>query len=377
MLAPRKRPVGRGRICLAFLSVALLGLCASASIATALPAGFWGVVPQGTPSVEQLQRAKRGGVGSIRVPISWAIAQPSRGGPIDWSGTDSVIGTATAAGIQVLPFVAGAPTWAVAADGRWGSPVHLPVRTALQRGSWRSFLMQAVFRYGPRGSFWIENPSVPKRPIRTWQIWNEENFKYFVAKPNPAEYGKLVKLSYGALKKADRGARIVLGGMFSRPKEATRKLRPPQAFFAADFLARMYRTTPGIKSRFQGAALHPYTSNFKRLKPYIEEFRGVLKANRDARKQLWITELGWSSERPSPHDSFAKGPAGQVRQLKGALSLLRARRTRWRLHGVYWFSLEDGPPGACNFCGGSGLFGPGFVAKPAWRAFVKLTGGRL
>ncbi len=36
------------------------------------------------------------------------------------------------------------------------------------------------------------------RPIRTWQIWNEPNFKYFVAKPNPGEYGKLVKISNAA-----------------------------------------------------------------------------------------------------------------------------------------------------------------------------------
>ena len=54
------------------------------------------------------------------------------------------------------------------------------------------FVSGAVERYGPGGSFWAEHPSLPQRPIRTWQIWNEENFKYFVAKPNPAEYGKLV-----------------------------------------------------------------------------------------------------------------------------------------------------------------------------------------
>ena len=29
---------------------------------------------------------------------------------------------------------------------------------------------------------------------------------YFVASPNPAEYGQLVKLSYSALKAADPGA---------------------------------------------------------------------------------------------------------------------------------------------------------------------------
>ena len=64
---------------------------------------------------------------------------------------------------------------------------------------------------------------MPKRPIRTWQIWNEENFKYFVARPNPAEYGKLVKLSYAAIKGVDPGAKMILGGLFARPNEATYK----------------------------------------------------------------------------------------------------------------------------------------------------------
>lgn len=377
MLDAGKRPPRRASISwLAALAVVALALGVGAPGASAVPAGFWGVVPQGAPSPEQLQRVKAGGVGSIRLPISWGATQPVSGGPIDWSSTDAAIATAATAGIEVLPFVAGAPGWAVTADRRWGSPVTLPVHTALQRAAWRSFLTQVVQRYGPNGAFWAANPGVPKRPIRTWQIWNEENFKYFVARPNPAEYGKLVKLSYAAVKAVDPGAKIILGGMFSRPKEATVKYHPPQAYFAADFLERMYETTPGIKSKFQGVALHPYTATYKRLTPYIEEFREVLNANRDAGKQLWITELGWSSEAPSRQDSFAKGPAGQVKQLKGALAALRAHRVAWRLRGVYWFSLEDGSPSACNFCGGSGLFAAGFVAKPAWSAFVGFTGGR-
>jgi hypothetical protein len=252
----------------------------------------------------------------------------------------------------------------------------LPVRTGAQRTGWQAFLTAAVQRYGPQGTFWAENPTVPKSPLRTWQIWNEQNFKYFVARPNPAEYGKLLKLSATTIKAADPGAKLVLGGMFARPIEATRNLKPPQAYFASEFLQQMYEETPGIKSKFQGVALHPYTGNYKRLMPYIEEFRDVLKANQDAGKPLWITELGWSSDRKAPNDSFAKGPQGQVTQLRGAFSLLRANQAKWRLRGVFWFSIEDGAPTSCNFCGGSGLFGAGFSPKPSWSAFVKFAGGQ-
>jgi len=368
-------PIGWIRAWVAVL-VATVLFATFATSAAAVPPSFWGVVPQGLPSAEQFQRLERGGVGSLRVPVSWALVQPVQGAAPDWSTVDPLVAGAAIAGIGVLPFVYGAPSWAVPVDTRWHSPKYLPIRTATQRTGWQTFLTAAVQRYGPQGSFWAENPGVPRRPLRTWQIWNEQNFKYFVARPNPVEYGKLLKLSAATIKAADPGAKLMLGGMFARPGEATHKIKPPQAYFAADFLQQMYEKTPGIKSKFQGVALHPYTSNYRRLMPYIEEFRDVLTANHDAGKPLWITELGWSSDRKAANDSFAKGPHGQVTQLKGAFSLLRANQAKWRLRGVYWFSIEDGTPGACNFCGGSGLFGAGFVPKPSWSAFVRFAGGQ-
>ncbi len=66
-------------------------------------------------------------------------------------------------------------------------------------------------------------PACRQRPIRTWQIWNEENFKYFVVRPSPSDYGKLINVSYAAIKSVDPGAKLILGGMFARPKEAEYK----------------------------------------------------------------------------------------------------------------------------------------------------------
>jgi hypothetical protein len=373
-----------GRVLRALLAVLATALAAAAlaPVAAALPAKFWGVVPQNVPTPEQFARIKRGGVDSVRIPISWE-SQPGPGATPDWSGVDTVVGHAAEAGVDILPYVYGAPSWAVPSArvpgthgaGLSAAPRNLPAAGVAGR-AWSSFLKLAVERYGPGGTFWSTHPKVPEQPIRTWQVWNEENFKYFVTRPNPAEYGKLVKISSAAIKSVDPGAKVVLGGLFARPNEARFKVKPPQAYFASDFLEKMYQRTPGIKSKFDGIALHPYSSKFQYLAPDIEEVRAVLKANGDAGKGLWITELGWSSETPNTADSFAKGVGGQVKQLKGGFSLLVKNQAKWRLRGVYWFSLEDGPPTACNFCGGAGLFGPGFVQKPAWSAYVKFAGGQ-
>jgi hypothetical protein len=360
----------------AALAIAAMAIGVLASTAAAVPAKFWGVVPQATPTAEQFQRLKRGGVDSVRTPIGWNAVQPQPNGAFEWAGVDDVVRGAATAGLEVLPFLTSAPSWAVAHDARFGSPVTLPVKTAAQRANWTNFVEQAILRYGPNGTFWAANPGLPRRPIRTWQVWNEENFKYFVARPNPADYGKLVQLSSAAIKGIDPGAQIVLGGMFATPFEATQKKKPPEAYFAADFLDRMYRSTPGIKSKFNGVALHPYTGRWQNLTEKIEEVRTALREHGDGGKKLWLTELGWSSGPPASDgsNSFAQGPAGQVRQLKGAFNLLERNQAKWKIQRVYWFSVDDAV-GACNFCDGSGLFGPGFVPKKSWFSYVKFAGG--
>lgn len=368
------------RVWIASLGLVAMGLAIVAPSAEAAPADFWGVDPQAAPSLEQLRRLERGGVESIRASVNWSQVQPVRGGPLDWSGFDAMVRSAASAGLDVLPVAWGAPEWAVRPEWVPGSgesvkaPRNLPAGGAAGR-AWANFLAQAVARYGPHGSFWVENPGLPKRPIRTWQIWNEENFKYFVVRPNPAEYGKLVKISYAAIKGVDPGATIVLGGMFARPREALSKRRPRSAYFATEFISQMLRSTPGIRSKFAAVALHPYTSTYRYLGTEIAEVRRVLKAGHDAGVGLWITEMGWSSQAPRPGNPFDKGPAGQAAQLRGAFSLLLRNRRRWLVQRVYWFSVDDESE-ACNFCDGSGLFGPGFVPKPSWYEYVRFAGGK-
>jgi polysaccharide biosynthesis protein PslG len=355
----------------------LVALLLPAGAQAALPADFWGVVANEAPNGEEARTLETGGVESIRVPVNWGAVQQSRGELPDWDSVDPFVRGAAESGLSVLPFLTGAPGWAVHSEGIGGgarAPVSLPVQTAAQRSAWREFLRLAVFRYGPGGSFWAENPLLPEHPIRTWQIWNEENFKYFAARPSPSQYGKLVVDSYRDLRSADPGARIVLGGLFGRPKGGNVKAAPgriKRTYFATDFLQQMYKSTPGVRGKFIAVALHPYSYSYKQLAPEIEELRATLKAVRDPGRAIWLTELGWSSGRPSAangHNKFEKGRAGQARELRGAFGLLRSKAPVWRVKRVYWFSFTDSP-GTCNFCDGSGLFEGNMKAKPAWSSY--------
>jgi hypothetical protein len=363
----------------------VLALGVFAASAAAVPANFFGVVPQSSLSQEQFRTLKKGGVKEMRVAMLWGAIQPTRGGAENWGEFDALAERAAKSGIELLPFVIGAPTWAVPNANVPGAPgtkapARLPVAGTAGK-AWSNFLKAAVARYGSDGTFWSENPTVPAKPVKAWQIWNEPNFKYFVAHPNPAEYGKLVKLSSAAIKSVDPRAQVVLGGLFAKPAGA-RYLKGKRVvhatspnWFGSYFLERMYKANPGIKSRFQGVALHPYVARYRQLPPEIEELRGVMQRSGDAAKGLWVTELGWSSEAPQgPSNVFAVGSAGQARELKGAFSLLKKDAAKFRLRHVYWFSVDDAPA-TCNFCNGSGLFKKGFVPKKSWTEFTKFTGG--
>jgi len=363
--------------------VVALGVFAAS--AAALPARFFGVVPQSTLTQEEFNTLQQGGVKSMRVALIWGAIQSKRGAAYEWSSFDPIAERAAKSGIELLPFVVGTPSWAVPnvnvpGTGGAKAPAHLPA-TGTSATAWTAFLKAAVARYGANGTFWSENPLVPADPIHNWQIWNEPNFKYFVAKPNPTEYGKLVSLSATAIKSVDPTAKTILAGLFSKPAGGRRavgkKVANPTSpnWFASYFLEQMYKTSPGIKTKFQGVALHPYVARYRQLPAEIEEVRNVMTAAGDGTKGLWITELGWSSEPPQgPSNVFAVGPSGQARELKGAFTLLKADQVKYRLQHVYWFSVDDAAE-TCNFCNGSGLFKKGFVPKKSWTEFVRFTGG--
>ena len=193
----------RSHACAAIAVAALAFLFAWASPQAAsarVPKNFWGVVPQVLPSDGHFARIRRGGVDSVRITIAWQNVEPAKG-TFNWSAVDTAVARAARHRIELLPAVWGSPSWVAK------STLALPVGSAKQRRAWSGFLKSLVHRYGPRGSFWAANPGIPRRPIRIWQIWNEENFFYFTKRPSPTKYAKLVKISHRAIHSADRRAR--------------------------------------------------------------------------------------------------------------------------------------------------------------------------
>jgi hypothetical protein len=343
------------------------------------PRGFFGIDPQSALTDRDADYMKAGGITSVRWPLSWPTVQPTRKGGYDWSSFDPVVAVAANHGLSVLPILYGTPGWVA------GKQTKLPIDNARARSGWTAFLKAAVERYKPGGAFWKEHaqtggvqyapepaqPVVPRPlPIRTWQVWNEANFFYFTYPVSPQRYARLVKISSPAIKAADPGANVILSGLFGEPTAKGASGMP-----AAKFLEIFYRTA-GIKSRFDGIALHPYAVDAETLEELVEALHDVTLANHD-RVPLYITEMGWGSQNNFAHDAFEQGAKGQVKQLRGSYSYLISNRNRLDLKQVYWFSWKD-LKNSCDFCDSVGLFRAGarFHAKPAWRTFLEFSRGR-
>jgi hypothetical protein len=341
------------------------------------PRSFFGIGPQSAMSQEDLAYMKAGGVESIRLPLQWSGVQPTRKGGYNWEGFDQSVEIAALNGIEVLPVLAGTPKWLS------GKEQTMPIDTAAQRSGWTAFLKAAVKRYGPGGEFWQEHaqrgpgpdyqPAIRRAvPIRTWQVWNEANFFYFAYPVSAQRYAKLLTSSSRTIKAAEPGAKVILSGLFGRPNAHGTRGMP-----AATFLEQLYKF-PGIKSRFDGIALHPYAANSQVLEEIVEEFHDVTVKNHD-RVPMFITEMGWGSQNDYRQVAFEQGPAGQARQLKAAYAYLIGNWRRLDLTRVYWFSWRDLRGTGCDFCDSVGFFPERgkLRPKPAWRAFVRLTHGSL
>jgi hypothetical protein len=362
---------------LAALTVALFAgaQAGSAKPPPRVPAGFFGIAPQTMLTTQDLRYMQAGGIESLRWALSWYLVQPTPQSDYDWSSFDPIVELAAQYGVRVLPSVGGPPKWITR------KAKTMPVDSARQRQAWSEFVAAAAKRYGPGGDFWKLHqtggvgvnyqPAIPKPlPIREWQIWNESNFFYFAFPVSPPRYAQLVTVASKAIKSVSPGAKVVLSGLFAEPTVGGKRGMP-----AVTYLQRLY-DVPGFKSRFDGISLHPYAVDAETLEELVEEFHDVAIDNGD-RPSLYITEIGWGSQNNFEQVAFEQGIQGQVRQLRDSYEYLLANRNRLNLKQVYWFSWKD-VSGLCNFCDSVGFFreGPRFKAKPAWRTFVSLTGGR-
>jgi alkaline phosphatase len=162
-----------------------------------------------------------------------------------------------------------------------------------------------------------------KDDVRYWEIWNEEDIGFGPGRPGgdtymgPQDYAYLLGGDptaapgtspwaamgvYEAIKQADPGATVLLGGLSNAWK-------PDDGAGAGNYLLALYEELSALgygpgSWPFDIVAVHPYYGN--NPDPNVYLFNGgdyILRSNLwpvmddygDGRKRIWITEIGWNT----------------------------------------------------------------------------------
>jgi hypothetical protein len=321
----------------------------------------------------QLDAAVANGVESLRVELNWSGLQPypnesavpagarpqfqdAGGVPTRFSVLDALVGDAAARGLSLLPVVEYTPRWDAL---RPGDPAS-PPRSA---SPYAAFLTALIARYGPAGSFWAAHPSLPRVPIRMWQIWNEPHFaSYWSVRPFAPSYVKLLAAAHAAIKAADPAAKVVLAGL---------------AEFSWQYLAQIY-SIPAAKQLFDVVAIHPYTAQPPGVITILQRVRAVMDSNGDGGKPILATEVTWpSSEGKAPPQFGVSTTEGQqAARLNQVMPLLAANRAKLGLMGFYWYTwmgdeTHRAAPDAFDFAGLQKYVAGTVGAKPALAVFKR------
>ncbi len=305
-----------------------------------IPHGWLGVVVDGplnepgyAGAATEWDRLAGSGAESVRAAVYWSAVQPNGPADANFAAYDTLMLTAAARGLGVLPVLQGTPTWAALNPGDPGSPPRDPEDFA-------RFLAALVGRYGPNGSLWAEHPEISRQPIRSWQIWNEPNItRYWNVTPWAPSYVALLKRANKALKAADPGSKTVLAGL---PNESWKAV------------AALYKA--GARGSFDIAALHPYTGIPKNVVRIVKIVRREMARHGDGKVPIWITELSWPAAQGKTlqHGGFETTEKGQSDRLKEGLPLLVDERTKLRIGRVYWYtwlSIEGITDSAFDYSG--------------------------
>jgi hypothetical protein len=314
-------------------------LLAAPTASAALPLSFVGLYDEDASGLADQASL---GVGIVRQPFEWDRVQRE-----GWSPYDDYIARAATAGVSVLPILIRNPAL--------GPPES--------NAAYAAFVAEAVRRYGPTGSFWRENRSVPFLPVHAWQVWNEPNIpNWWRRRPSARKYVALLRAGAKAIRAADPGAEVVAAGL------PNSKLGVP----FLTYLDQMYRA--GARGWFDTLAIHPYAPSVGGVLSLAERARALMNRRHD-RSRLWITEFGWSTGGDA--SAFRMSERGQAERISGSLSALIAERRALRLRGFIFFKWRDtvAPAGLGRdpWPLHAGLLTTGGAPKPGFWAFARVV----
>lgn len=256
----------------------LTAAASAAVVAAENPYGACAHVTRGEPPARTCAMMRIAGMGWVRSDFDWRGIETKKG---EWNfaNFDRVVAECEAEGVRLLPILGYSVPWA--------HPAHEHL------DAWGEYVRRVVTRYGRR--------------LPVVEVWNEENITNFWKSPNPTNYVALLRRTYETAKRAEPEVRVAFGGTAGVP---------------LGFIEEVYKL--GGAKWFDIMNIHPYSHPGRpegSMDAQIEKLRRVMAKYGDAKKPLWITEVGWPTHRQG---------IGQGEVMLAGLKAARPDAKTWR-----------------------------------------------
>ena len=276
---------------------------------------------------QELKLMHQAGIGWVRADFDWSGIE-RRPGAWQFDHLDQTVAWAEAEGVRILPILD--------YDVPWARPAYKNL------DKWLEYVRRVVTRYKDR--------------IRYWEVWNEPNLEgFWHDKPNPADYTKLLKATHATIKQIDPELVVLLGGVSGIPWP---------------YLEGVYEA--GGKDSFDVMNVHPYrypsSPEERPLYDDLVRLRRLMEKHGDASKPIWITEVGW----PTQRDRRGVSPQRQAEML--ARTYLLSLQAGVEVVFWYEFQAPEGKPeyNEDHF----GIVHRDLSPKPAYTALAVLARAR-
>jgi hypothetical protein len=342
---------------------------ANKAILPVTPNSFVGVVSDetfaalGSGSSSYLNSITATGVGLLRQKFDWDFLTFGQGpNNINWSYLDRFMTATAQQGITVMPVLFDPPASLTSQPAQGAIRGNYP---PTDLGAIGDFGAMLAAHYGTNGSFWAENPQLPRHPITAWQIWNEPNLPvYWQPAPNAAAYVQMLRAASQKIKAVDPNAEIITAGI---PDSHIKGAIPLNRY-----VKQMYRA--GAAGSFDTLAVNGYAPTAHGVTKLMSHMRKALNSYGGRATSLRVSEFGWADRGPEhPKGRFTVGKKQGPYTYQAIRELWKARK-RLKLRGIVYYDWRDQPvyAGGKNFWGlHTGLLTINGHAKPALRWFKK------
>jgi hypothetical protein len=272
----------------------------------------------------------------VKQDFSWREIEGLGKGRFDWSITDRIVEQAEKQDLRLIVRLDSEPTWA--------SGQVYPNDAKVIMSPPRNYQDFADFAYAVASRY--------KGRVAAYQIWNEPNLarEWGGQAPNPADYARLLKTGFEAIKRGDEAAYVITAGM--APTTRNDKVAMPDT----NFVKQMYAA--GAKPYFGFLGAHG--AGFKappEMDPaevstnpdyynkgdvncpgpacriycfrHVEDLRQIMVDNGDQKKKVVVLEFGWTID-PRPNSPYAWHAVTEAQQSDYFVRAYQYAKQNWQ-----------------------------------------------